>query len=65
MFLRNNGQCPKCAGALRILYDGTLRCFDCHARYEPEEGALEGVLAYKERTYTNGGLDKAAQKAPK
>ena len=63
MFLRNNGQCPKCAGALLILCDGTLPCFDCHARYDPEEGVLEGVLAFRERTY-DGGMDKAAQKAP-
>jgi hypothetical protein len=49
MLLKNNSQCPKCSGALRIRFDMTLICPDCKARFEPyDEGMADTELRYRE-----------------
>lgn len=62
MLLRNNGQCPKCAGALRIQRDALLRCNDCKSVFMPysDEGFGENELRYRERM-NDGGLCKDLQ----
>ena len=48
MLLKNNSQCPKCSGALRIRFDMTLICIDCKAVFVTVgDGIAESELEYR------------------
>lgn len=48
MNLKNNSQCPECAGRLKARYDMTLICIDCKAVYVPVGGGIaETELEYR------------------
>ena len=48
MNLKNNSQCPECAGRLKARYDMTLICIDCKAVFVPVgDGIAETELEYR------------------
>ena len=48
MNLKNNSQCPVCAGRLKARYDMALTCIDCKAVFVPVgHGISDSELEYR------------------